>query len=402
MPKLKIVKSPSFAELRQKGGYYVDKTDFIEKFMTYPGDPNPRSYHAFADATLLMAPRRFGKSLLMSMMAEFFDIAKDSRELFAGLKVSRNTRLCKQWQNQYPVVYISLQNVGGATFEAAMESLRKQVALACSRIDPLLDRDKLGYTWKIWKNDKERFLSSENGRGLSAALHSMTDVLHDQFGKRVIALVDEYDAPLACAAEHGYYDKMHDFIGSFLSHGLKTNNHLEFGIFTGCLRYVSRGLFSGFNNFSCEDITFFRRSAPYFGFTQDEVDSLLLDAALFSRRELFREWYGGYYMSKSQESYCPSSVLDYLCDVQEKPDALPRVYRDCSLERHVIEQLAKDEGGRPEELCGLWIDIDVCVGYNETRLWQNELLSCPVSFLPDTLPVHRTVRKRIFSAQEPT
>ena len=161
MPNVRIVKSPSFAELRQQGGYYVDKTGFIESFLTFPGNPNPSHYCPHASATLLMRPRRFGKSLLMSMLAEFFDISKDSRELFAGLKVMNNKRLCEQWMNQYPVVLLSLQNVKGATFEEAMDCLRKEIALVCTRIDPLLDREKLGNRWKFWENNKKRFLASD-------------------------------------------------------------------------------------------------------------------------------------------------------------------------------------------------------------------------------------------------
>lgn len=134
MPNIRIVKSPSFAELRQQGGYYVDKTGFIESFLTFPGDPNPSHYCPHASATLLMRPRRFGKSLLMSMLAEFFDISKDSRELFAGLKVMNNKRLCEQWMNQYPVVLLSLQNVKGATFEEAM-GLPAQGDCACLHQD---------------------------------------------------------------------------------------------------------------------------------------------------------------------------------------------------------------------------------------------------------------------------
>lgn len=205
MPNVRIVKSPSFAELRQQGGYYVDKTGFIESFLNFPGNPNPSHYCPHASATLLMCPRRFGKSLLMSMLAEFFDISKDSRELFAGLKVMNNKRLREQWMNQYPVVLLSLQNVKGATFEEAMDCLRKEIALVCTRIDPLLDREKLGNRWKFWENNKKRFLASDRQWSLSCALYAMTHVLHAQFEKRTIVLVDEYDAPLVCAAEHGYY-----------------------------------------------------------------------------------------------------------------------------------------------------------------------------------------------------
>lgn len=376
MPNVRIVKSPSFAELRQQGGYYVDKTGFIESFLTFPGNPNPNHYCPHASATLLMRPRRFGKSLLMSMLAEFFDISKDSRELFAGLKVMNNKRLCEQWMNQYPVVLLSLQNVKGATFEEAMDCLRKEIALVCTRIDPLLDREKLGNRWKFWENNKKRFLASDRQWSLSCALYAMTHVLHAQFEKRTIVLVDEYDAPLVCAAEHGYYEEMHSFIGSFLGEALKTNFHLKFGIFTGCLRYMPHGLGSGFNNFSCEHLADFDRYASYFGFTQDEVDRLLLDAALFPRRQEFREWYGGYHMSGLEESYCPASVMDYLCDVQDNPDTSPRVYMDYSLEKNLIEQLTEgDAAFNVDRLMGVQTDIDVCIEYNEERLWRKELLS---------------------------
>ena len=180
MPNVRIVKSPSFAELRQQGGYYVDKTGFIESFLTFPGNPNPSHYcphgleghyvdktHALekhlrapADATVYTCPDRFGKTMFLSMFAQFLDITKDSRKLFAGLKVSANEELCQKWMNQYPVVLLSLQNVKGATSEEAMDCLRKEIALVCTRIDPLLDREKLGNRWKFWENNKKRFLAS--------------------------------------------------------------------------------------------------------------------------------------------------------------------------------------------------------------------------------------------------
>ncbi len=301
-----------FAMYRSMHNYYVDKTGFIEDLLA-------QGERVF----LFTRPRRFGKTLLMSMLAEFFDITKDSRNLFAGLKVSANEALCKEWMNEYPVIFLSLKDVEGKNFAEALDILNNKIVNLFNPHEGILATDK------IWTGDRRAFEEIINRRATKGILRDslgiLTSVLNKYYQKRVIVLIDEYDAPVTRADTYGYYDEMIAFMRGFLSSALKSNPNLNFGIVTGCLRIAKESLFSEFNNPKCYDISS-TEYADMFGFTQAEVDKLLQDAALSGKRDEIKKWYDGYCFGKNQEIYCPWSIMNYVADAQKDPEASPLAY----------------------------------------------------------------------------
>ncbi len=302
---LKILATEFFAKLRKDGGYYVDKTRFLEQFLK--GCP---------DVTLFTRPRRFGKTLFMSMLAEFFDIRKqgDGQNLFEGLYISSNEKLCQEWMHQYPVISISLKSVDKSTFADALEDIEFIISNICSEHQYLLNSSAL--TSEVRKLLKQLCSMKAKTTILSKSLFILTQAMHKHYGKPVILLIDEYDVPVARAADRGYYDEMILFMRNFLSDALKTNPCLKFAILTGALRITKESIFTGLNNLMCFDIS----SPPYadvFGFTQDEVDKMLADAGCEEKRDIIREWYDGYQFGERTDMYCPWSIMSYLDDLQD-------------------------------------------------------------------------------------
>ena len=306
----KILNIENFETLRKENGYYVDKTGFLEKFLEDP-----------ADASLFTRPRRFGKTLLMSMLASFFDITKDSRDLFAGLKIAENEELCKEWMNQYPVIFLTLKGIENPTFERALAHIHDQIRTFCRQHKYLLTSEL------VYDTDKDsirHYLDSMTDEDtLELALQVLTRSLFCHYGKRAIVLVDDYDAPLAEAAERGYYQEMMRFMRCFLGNVLKTNFDLEFGILTGVLRITEDSL----NNLDCFDISTFSYSDS-FGFTQEEVDRLLTDSDFEDKLNTIQTWYGGYHFGKPQELYCPWSIMNHLVALGANPQESPNAYWD--------------------------------------------------------------------------
>ena len=309
---IKIKNTEKFDTLRQAGGYYVDKTGFLDKFLESP-----------ADASLFTRPRRFGKTLFMSMLASFFDVTKSSRGLFAGLKVAENENLCREWMNQYPVIFLTLKSVDTLSYAKALERIQILISDVCTLHDDVLENNR------VKARDRKVFQKlmdcETNETILCNSLLTITRTLFQHYNKPVILLIDEYDVPVAKAAERGYYDEMIVFMRGFLSDALKTNPYLKFGILTGALRITKESIFTGLNNLACFDIGTSSYS-DVFGFTQDELDQLLSDAGLEEKRDTLREWYDGYHFGDRSDIYCPWSIMLYLDELQRKPKEAPKAY----------------------------------------------------------------------------
>lgn len=310
---VKIRNTENFDTLRQAGGYYVDKTVFLEKFLESP-----------SDASLFTRPRRFGKTLLMSMRASFFDITRNSRQFFADLKVSQNEALCGKWMNQYPVIFLTLKDIEKPSFERALARIHVLIRTFCNQHKYLLTSEKVGDDDKDYIRQYLDRKSDEDT--LELALQVLTRAMSCHYDKPAIMLIDEYDVPVAKAVENGFYNEMIRFMRGFLSGALKTNDHLKFGILTGALRITRESVFTGLNNLDCFDIAT-SRYADVFGFTQGEVDQLLSDAGLEEKRDALKEWYDGYHFGGHSDIYCPWSVMKYLADVQSVPREKPKAYR---------------------------------------------------------------------------
>ena len=304
-----------FHKLRQNEYYYVDKTNLIKELLE----------SRIAEVTLITRPRRFGKTIGMSMLAYFFDIRKDSRKLFEDLKISRDIELCQKWMNQYPTLFISFKDVDGLNFQSAMKMLRNQISWICNEHDYLSDSDKVN------ENDKKIFLklqdiSEENLSEdlIKISVATIIRMMNAHYGKPVILLLDEYDVPLAKASSNGYYKEMLDVMKTMMSTSLKDNSHLQFAVVTGCLKIAKESIFTGTNNFISDTIIATHLN-EYFGFTDQEVKDILKDIGLQEHFKEIKEWYDGYNFGEF-EVYCPWDVMNYLRDLQNDLNARPVSY----------------------------------------------------------------------------
>ena len=300
-----------FKEIRQNSYYYVDKTLFIKILLkTTP------------IVTLITKPRRFGKTMAMSMLATYFDIRENSQDLFAGLEISKETNLCKEWMNQWPVVFLSLKDIDGLNFEDAYERLVVQISNLYKNYTYLLEYDKID------PDDRQIFLDLKAGKAEKAqvfqALRTLMRMLQIYHQKKVILLLDEYDVPIAKASSNGYYNQMLDMMKGIMSTALKDNTSLQFSVVTGCLRIAKESVFTGTNNFVTDSITDSRYN-EFFGFTQAEVDQILEDADAGIQAESVKHWYDGYHFG-NVDVYCPWDLMNYLCDLQRNPEAKPDSY----------------------------------------------------------------------------
>ncbi len=327
MSEFKImIGEEGFAYLRENNYYYVDKTGFLNDFL-------PLS----ARVSLITRPRRFGKTLFMSMLAEFFDIDRKSRDLFAGLAVSANEELCAQWMNQYPVIFLSLKDIDKPTYVRALTRFQEEITKFCKNHKYLISSEKVEKEDKVQLQKYLERTADEDTLGLS--LETLINALASHYEKPVIVLIDEYDVPVAKAEENGYYDEMIGFMRGLLSSALKTNSsNLLFAVLTGCLRITRESIFSGLNNLECWDISD-SRYANVFGFTQAEVDAILDKAHLSSKREDIRAWYDGYRFGNNQEIYCPWSIMKYVRDLKDDPGAAPRAYWLHSSDNALVRRL---------------------------------------------------------------
>ena len=301
-----------FKEICKNGYYYVDKTFLIKELLKTTA----------TKVTLITRPRRFGKTMAMSMLATYFDIRENSQDLFDGLEISKETDLCKEWMNQWPVVFLSLKDIDGLNFEDAYERLVVQISNLYKNYTYLLEYDKID------PDDRQIFLDLKAGKAEKAqvfqALRTLMRMLQIYHQKKVILLLDEYDVPIAKASSNGYYNQMLDVMKGIMSTALKDNTSLQFSVVTGCLRIAKESVFTGTNNFVTDSITDSRYN-EFLGFTQAEVDQILEDADAGKHAESVKYWYDGYHFG-NVDVYCPWDLMNYLCDLQRNPEAKPDSY----------------------------------------------------------------------------
>lgn len=301
-----------FKEICKNGYYYVDKTFLIKELLKTTA----------TKVTLITRPRRFGKTMAMSMLATYFDIRENSQDLFDGLEISKETDLCKEWMNQWPVVFLSLKDIDGLNFEDAYERLVVQISNLYKNYTYLLEYDKID------PDDRQIFLDLKAGKAEKAqvfqALRTLMRMLQIYHQKKVILLLDEYDVPIAKASSNGYYNQMLDVMKGIMSTALKDNTSLQFSVVTGCLRIAKESVFTGTNNFVTDSITDSHYN-EFFGFTQAEVDQILEDADAGKHAESVKYWYDGYHFG-NVDVYCPWDLMNYLCDLQRNPEAKPDSY----------------------------------------------------------------------------
>ena len=301
----------NFEEIRKNGYYYIDKSGLIGELLSRTG----------TKVTLITRPRRFGKTLGMSMLENFFDIRKDSRALFEGLEIARDQALCDAWMNQYPTIFVSFRQVDGLDFTGAYDMLTWVISELYKKHRYLLDSDRIG------TSDKEIAKQLEWGQAslkdTKGSLLLLTRMMQQHYGKPVILLIDEYDVPVAKANSNGYYAEMLDVMKSLLQ-ALKDNQALQFAVVTGCLKIAKESIFTGTNNFVSDTITNSRLN-EYFGFVQSEVDQLLKDAGVTEQADSIRRWYDGYHFGDF-DVYCPWDVMNYMLELQRDPKAKPISY----------------------------------------------------------------------------
>ena len=300
----------SFEKLRKEGFYYIDKTGLIRDLLNNWGEVN-----------LFTRPRRFGKTLNMSMLKSFFEIGAD-RALFDGLAISKETALCEEYMGKFPVIFLSLKGVDGLTFEDAYGMLRLLIRSEVSRMQALLESERIS---EGDKKPLERILREQDTQDdILNSLKTLSALLYRHYGQKTVLLIDEYDVPLDKAFHHGYYREMVALIRGLFGQALKTNEYLQFAVLTGCLRVAKESIFTGLNNFKVLSIID-PRFDEHFGFTDAEVKQLLADYSLEQQFDEIKEWYDGYRFG-DVDVYCPWDVVNHVDLLRAKPDARPQAY----------------------------------------------------------------------------
>ena len=319
-----------FEKIRKNDYYYVDKTELIQVLLkTEP-----------AEITLFTRPRRFGKTLVMSMLASFFDIRRENRDLFKGLKVAKDQKLCQGWMNQWPVIFLSFKDVGGECFEDAyglLQSVISQLYVEHTYLEESMEIDE---SYKdIFGRLKRR---QGNKTDVQISLRVLMRMMQIYYGKQVILLIDEYDVPMAKAGNKAYYNEMLDVIGTMMSQALKDNTALKFSVITGCLRISKESIFTGTNNFVADTIAD-ERFSNYFGFTNEEVQRLLEDTGNIKYQGQIKKWYDGYCFGKT-EIYCPWDVLCYLNKLAFESESEPENFWENTSHNDIIRTFLSCEG----------------------------------------------------------
>ena len=342
----------NFEKLITEECYYVDKTKFISELLK-----------SKVEVTLFSRPRRFGKTLNMNMLMEFLDIEKDSRKLFEGLAIEKETAICERWQNKYPIIFISFKDINGLDFETAYENLKVIIS------DLFIEHRYLMRDEKISSVDLRIFEKIMNYEGnkinMQQSLHLLTKLLYEHYNQKVVILMDEYDVPLQKASINGYYDEMMDIIRAMMSKSLKDNQYLAFGAITGCLRVSKESIFTGFNNLrvcTVSDADF----SQYFGFTEKEVFEMLKYYEFEDKMQEVKQWYDGYLFGNT-EIYCPFSVINYVRDLIVDIDQKPKNYWVNSSGNDIIKSfIIKADENTLEEFKGLILEKTVTKPITET------------------------------------
>ena len=383
----------NFEEIRTEGFYYVDKTGLIRDLLNNWGKVN-----------LFTRPRRFGKTLNMSMLKSFFEIGSN-RTLFDGLAISRETALCEAHMGRFPVVFVSLKGVDGLTFDEAYGILRRILRSEFSRLGFLKQSERIA------EDDKrpfERFLKEQDTMDdVQESLKMLSSLLYQHYGQKTILLIDEYDVPLDKAFQHGYYKEMVALIRGLFGQALKTNDYLQFAVLTGCLRVSKESIFTGLNNFKVLSITD-SRFDEHFGFTDAEVKALLDDYNLTAHYSETREWYDGYRFG-SVDVYCPWDVINHVDRLCGEPNAEPQAYwintSGNDLVRRFVDKADKTTQGEIERLiAGEAIEkaVRLELTYNEIDNSIDNLWSVlfTTGYLTQAGKVERSVYKLIIPNRE--
>ena len=318
----------NFEEIRKNRFYYVDKTKLIEQLVETGGK-----------VTLFTRPRRFGKTLNMSMLRSFFEMGSDA-SLFDGLYIAENKALCEEYMGKYPVIFLSLKSVEGLNFEDARYRMIELISIEAERFGFLADSEHLS------ENERERYkamISLHNGTNamdekvLISSLRILSQLLYKHFGKKTVILIDEYDVPLDKAFQNGFYQEMVSLIRGLFGMALKTNDYLQFAVLTGCLRITKESIFTGLNNFKVLSILD-SRFDEQFGFTDYEVKKILENYHLESHFEETKEWYDGYHFGKV-DIYCPWDVINYVDQLKYDPAAIPQDFWSNSSGNAIVRRL---------------------------------------------------------------
>ena len=385
MPKYTMpVGKSDFAKLRTAGDYYVDKTDLIRQ-ITSSG----------AEVTLFTRPRRFGKSLNMSMLQHFFDIRENNKELFEELSISKNKELCDSWMNKYSIILVSFKNVGSSNFNTAFGLLKSVISKLYENHKYLFEDNDL--ISRMQRKLIDMFLMRDvDVANLTDCLYLLTDIMYHKYDNTpVILLIDEYDVPMAKGDTNGYYRDITDIMSVMLSKALKDNPYIKKAVMTGCLRIAEESIFTGLNNPSIKTIV----DTDYdecFGFTNEDMNKLLTDTGLLDKQPVFKEWYDGYIFG-NREVYCPWDVLNFVDALQIDPDTLPSNYWANTSGNDVVRRFLESDFDVSEEfetlLNGGYIEksINPNIAYgnlikSEANLWSVLYITGYLTIIPGSLP----------------
>lgn len=326
----------NFVEIRRNNFYYVDKTRLIEQLV-----------EKWSEVSLFTRPRRFGKSLNMSMLRAFFEVGAEAN-LFDGLYISHRRELCEQYMGKYPVISFTLKNIEGQSFDEVKKSMKYLIGTIARQYSFLLESEKLSvvdkeiYRALLFTNEDGTFQMSDVA--LEKSLYRLTELLEKHYHKKVIVLIDEYDVPLEKAFHHGYYDEMVILIRNLFGNVLKTNEHLKMAVLTGCLRIAKESIFTGLNNFKVYPITM-RAFDESFGFTDEEVQKMLTYYGLEEDYKIVKAWYDGYRFG-DVDVYCPWDVINYCSDRQYDPKLEPQNYWANTSSNDIISHFIDGMGGQ--------------------------------------------------------